>query len=73
MKIHKWLKREKIAPIHVFPGDTVSLTYKDKKGVDHKVLKSDIDKTFTFNEVGIFEAKIEKKDALGGVFIGKKG
>ena len=67
MKILKWLQRKKVKPIYILPGDSFTLSAYDKV-VAHKTLNEKM----TIDEVGIFEGKIDGKDALGGVFMGKK-
>lgn len=72
MKILKWLKKEKIAPINVLPGDSVTLSYRDAAGQDHHAAYAQIEKPMIIDEARIFTAEIENKDAIGGVFMGKK-
>ncbi len=62
----KWLKREKIAPLYVVPGDKIVLS-DNKRG---KLMEADITETIVVNEVGAFEFENEfdLKKGVGGVF-----
>lgn len=66
----KWLKREKIASIHLCAGDSIVLKYQDWKGDQHETVRSEIGKTMTVNEVGVFtfEDEFDMEEGVGGVF-----
>ena len=53
MKILKWLKKEKINPIHIQPGDTFSVSYTDQKGQSNPVIFAEIKEKMTVDEVRI--------------------
>ena len=67
MKIRKWLIKEKRSPIYVCPGDTIALRYNGET-----IVKSEIKNEYIFDEVAIFEASYGNKDAIGGLFLGKR-
>lgn len=68
MKILKWLKKEKLKkPMTVISGDSVSLFIGN-----NPVLETTVTEAMKINEVRIFEGKVGNKDAVGGVFLGKK-
>ena len=54
--------------IHVAPGDTLRLSYRDASGervvVDHQITEAQ-----TFDEGVAFETEFEGKRALGGMFV----
>ena len=68
MKILKWLARKKLkSPINVVEGDTITVNAHGKD-----LVHADFKKSMRVDEVGVFEGKVGNKDAVGGVFIGKK-
>lgn len=69
----KELVREKIQPILVRPGDTISLTYAEKAAEEKEVLSYRIKRKMTLDEAVIFS--VEKGDfdkvkgGIGGAFL----
>jgi len=61
----KWLQRKKIRPIYAVAGDSVILSYNDKKIMTKKITES-----VKVNTVGIFEFnnEFDMKRGFGGVF-----
>jgi hypothetical protein len=70
MKFIKWIKRITITPLHCTAGDSLSLYY-TKKNTSYPIelISEPITKSRTFTEVGIFNAEVDGKPAIGGVFI----
>jgi hypothetical protein len=71
------LKREKIKPIVVCPGDSVVLYYDDMKGNKKVVLREEIISHSTFNMAAVFELDLDDCEELGlseglGGFFGKE-
>lgn len=66
MELTKWLKRKKIPEINLLPSDSIRVSYYGETLAAEK-----INKTMTIDEVGLFEATVEGRDAIGGVFIEK--
>ena len=66
------LKKEKIAPIHVMPGDTIVLTYDDGYGNKTEVLSKTLTKSYTFDEAAVFELEAGEiegwTEGLAGAF-----
>jgi hypothetical protein len=69
----KELKRSKIDPIHLYPGDSVIVTWRDNK--TEKVLcehKLDATQSMTVDEALIFSGEYENRKALGGMVLEEK-
>lgn len=66
------LKRAKISPVTVVPGDTISLHYTDEFGNTVTHLTDTITKAQTFDEALIFEDVIDGKNALCGAWLEAK-
>jgi hypothetical protein len=68
------LRREKIKPINVLPGDAIELSYDDGHGNKSVVLRQTILSAHTFDMAAVFELdpvelkELELSDALGGFF-----
>lgn len=58
--------------IHACPGDTITLLYRDKEGVEHTVLDGKIKERVCFTHYTIFKMKNKKKIGYGGLFEGRK-
>lgn len=69
---HKWLGKEKCAPIYIRPGDSIQLSHSDEFGITKNVITRKFDKQVTISETGIFEADVDGRYAIGGVFIEKE-
>lgn len=62
-------------PLHVVPGDTIQLTYRDHEGKETVVVQEPITKTYVFTEGVVFEADpgvFGEGRALGGAFVEDK-
>lgn len=70
-------KREKISPIHVQAGDTISLNYEETDGIisrEQTVLESKIGRSMEFTEAVVFDVEEGEfgenvKDGIGGAFL----
>ena len=71
------LKREKIAPIHLYPGDMINLLYTDENGQRTTVMKDVVTEYHYFDEAAVFaldendKKELGVRDGLGGVFMEK--
>jgi hypothetical protein len=73
-------KREKIAPIHFQPGDTIEVFYRetnDETGeivTERTVIKDEIGREITVNEAVIFDIEegdfgVDVEDGIGGALL----
>jgi hypothetical protein len=72
MKGVRELLRKSFDPIHVYPGDTLSLEYLAPDGTRTKLVEARIDREYTFTEGVAFEADagvFGEGRALGGAFV----
>lgn len=72
MKFLNWKQREKISPINVQAGDTIQVNFRDVKGNVKVLIDDKIGRTMVIDEVGIFNAEVDGRDAIGGVIINQK-
>lgn len=65
------LKREKFGPIHLWPGDTLQVTYREPDGEERVLVKSFFAKeqAMVITEALIFEGEFEGRRALGGLVL----
>jgi hypothetical protein len=70
MIFKNWRKKEKFKDIYLLPGDSIQLV--SKKGDKEKVLVEDeVEKMKIINEARTFDAEVDGREAIGGVFISK--
>lgn len=72
LKFKNWRKKERFSDIHMLPGDTLQLTYTDEKKRTHILTEENIGRHMTVNEARTFDAEVDGRDAIGGVFIEKE-
>ena len=71
------LKREKITPINLYPGDMINLEYTDENGKRTTVMSDTVTEYHKFDEAAVFaldesdKKELGVKDGLGGVFMEK--
>ena len=71
------LKREKITPTRLYPGDEINLIYTDEKGNSTIVMSDTVTEYHKFDEAAVFaldendKKELGVKDGLGGVFMEK--
>lgn len=64
------LKREKFAPVTLFPGDTLTIIWSEPNtGIQQALVKTDITEEMTFDEGVLFQAVFEGRRALGGIVL----
>lgn len=54
----RWLTRKTVAPMHVMPGDTIQVTYRDAKGRKETTAHA-ITETGTYDTLAIAEVENE--------------
>lgn len=57
-------QRKDITPINVMPGDTVHLTWRDERGVDHELLQDTILEPRVIDRVAVVDLEGEELDDL---------
>jgi hypothetical protein len=73
----KWRIRKPISPMSVVPGDTVEVTSHRTLHVgpiniplkSRRLVWDEIKKPMRINEVGLFDAEVDGRKAIGGVLI----
>ena len=71
------LKRQRIAPINLYPGDMINLVYTDETGKRTTVMSETVTQDYYFDEAAVFaldendKKELGVKDGLGGVFMEK--
>lgn len=64
--------RKKHDPIYVQPGDSIVYTYKEPGQPDKVLMVDKIEKWMTIDEVVVFRAEFEGREALGGLMLETK-
>lgn len=72
IKDYEEMDRKQFAPLYVIPGDTISGTYRDDKGVETVLATATITESIAITEAVIFKGKFEGNKAIGGLFVEKK-